>query len=121
MSTALVFDRGVDSWRQHVKAAHYKLHHFFSFGGFGDQHYHRNDVASEAIDALEMHLEDGVPSDSVWVIGDTPLYIECARSIGAKVVAVTTGMVDREELAKHDPDLLLDDLSDVEFVLDAIC
>ena len=25
MSTALVFDRGVDSWRQHVKAAHYKL------------------------------------------------------------------------------------------------
>ena len=103
-----------------LKLAHYNLQHFFSFGGFGDQHCHRNDVASEAMDALETHLDDDVTSQSVWVIGDTPLDIECARSVGAKVVAVTTGLVPRDELAQHEPDLLLDDLSDVELILDVI-
>lgn len=85
-----------------------------------DHHHHRNDVANEAIEALESHLDEGIAYDSVWVIGDTPLDIECARSVGAKVVAVTTGMVDAEELARHHPDLLLDDLSDVERVLSTI-
>ncbi|HAY82124.1 MAG TPA: haloacid dehalogenase [Planctomycetaceae bacterium] len=103
-----------------LKLTHYQLQPFFAFGGFGDHHHHRNDVANEAIEALESHLDEGIAYDSVWVIGDTPLDIECARSVGAKVVAVTTGMVDAEELARHHPDLLLDDLSDVERVLSTI-
>jgi phosphoglycolate phosphatase len=50
--------------------------------------------------------------ERVWVIGDTPLDIRCARAIGARVAAVATGWHDLDELAAHEPDLLLNDFSD---------
>ncbi|HEY2251365.1 MAG TPA: HAD hydrolase-like protein [Planctomycetaceae bacterium] len=33
----------------HIKLAHYGLDHFFDFGGFGDDHFERDDVAREAL------------------------------------------------------------------------
>lgn len=52
------------------------------------------------------------------VIGDTPNDIACAREFGAKVVAVATGRNhSADELAKFDPDVLLEDLSDTASVL----
>ncbi len=51
------------------------------------------------------------PAD-VWVIGDTPLDVSCARAIGANAVAVATGWHPVEELAGCNPDLIFDDLSD---------
>src|SRR5262249_52470325 len=53
-----------------------------------------------------------------WVIGDTPLDVRCARAIGAKVVAVATGIHSVDELAASQPDLLLADLSDAGPVLE---
>jgi phosphoglycolate phosphatase len=55
---------------------------------------------------------EDVAAEEILVIGDTPLDVECARAIGARVVAVATGVHSREELAATSPDLLLDDLSD---------
>ena len=49
-----------------------------------------------------------VPLDQVWVIGDTPMDVRCARAIGARAVAVATGWHSRERLATAAPDLLLD-------------
>jgi phosphoglycolate phosphatase-like HAD superfamily hydrolase len=51
-------------------------------------------------------------ADRVWVVGDTPLDVRCARAIGANAVAVATGWHAHEELAASGPDLLLNDLSD---------
>lgn len=89
------------------------LSEFFAFGGYGDRHEDRDDVAREAM--REVPREAGTPRE-VWVIGDTPLDIRCARAIGAKVLAVATGGHPREELAGHRPDLLLDNLADVDSV-----
>jgi phosphoglycolate phosphatase-like HAD superfamily hydrolase len=50
------------------------------------------------------------------VIGDTPLDIQCARAIGARVIAVATGLHTVEELAPLKPDLLLADLSNLASV-----
>ena len=56
-------------------------------------------------------------TNDVWVIGDTPLDVRCARAVGARAVAVATGWHPHEELAAHKPDYLLADLSDAEALL----
>jgi phosphoglycolate phosphatase-like HAD superfamily hydrolase len=95
-----------------LKLEHYGLYQHFAFGGFGDHHLNRDDVAREALTAVRSHCQDAVDCEQIWVIGDTPLDVRCARSIGARAVAVATGWHSLEVLAAEQPDLLLADLSD---------
>ena len=95
-----------------LKLDHYGLSQHFTMGGFGDEHLDRDDVARTAWQLVRGH-HPHVELDRVWVIGDTPSDIRCARAIGAKVLAVATGIFTAEELEPHQPDLLLEDLSDV--------
>jgi phosphoglycolate phosphatase-like HAD superfamily hydrolase len=95
-----------------IKLSHYGLYDYFLFGGFGDRHFCRNEVAREALAAVQDHLRQEAGLDRLWVIGDTPLDIECARAIGARVVAVATGLHPADELAAEEPDLLVNDFSD---------
>jgi phosphoglycolate phosphatase-like HAD superfamily hydrolase len=94
-----------------IKLSHYQLLHFFAFGGFGDHNRHRNEVAFQALEQARAHYSRQ-DFRSVWVIGDTPHDITCARHIGAKSLAVATGTVDKGDLAQFMPDLLFDDLRD---------
>ncbi len=94
------------------KLKHYQLWHYFGFGGFGDDHLDRDDVAREALTAAERHTDQSIDVSQVWVVGDTPSDIKCARAIGANVVAVATGKHTRSQLRESGPDVLLDDLSD---------
>jgi phosphoglycolate phosphatase-like HAD superfamily hydrolase len=95
-----------------MKLGHFGLHEHFAFGGFGDNHWERDDVAREALAAVRAHLDGQVVLEQIWVIGDTPLDVKCARAIGVRVAAVATGWHSRDELAAARPDLLLEDLSD---------
>src|SRR5205807_10014890 len=95
-----------------LKLGHFGLFNFFGFGGFGDQHWERDDVAREALAAVREQFGPRVAAENIWVIGDTPLDISCARAIGARVAAVATGWHSLDELAACKPDLLLADLSD---------
>jgi phosphoglycolate phosphatase-like HAD superfamily hydrolase len=99
-----------------LKLGHYHLYHHFAFGGFGDDHLERDDVAREALSAARAHCRN-VACERIWVIGDTPLDIRCARAIGARVAAVATGVHSLEELEVEKPDLLLADLSDASPLL----
>jgi len=103
-----------------LKLEHFRLFHHFAFGGYGDDHCDRNQVAESALAAAQDHVRDNVVVDQLWVIGDTPLDIRCARWIQARVLAVATGTHPREELAEYEPDVLLDDLSDSDHVLSLI-
>ncbi len=103
-----------------LKLGHYGLASYFAFGGFGDQHADRNAVAAEALTASRQHVTVPGETARVWVIGDTPLDVACARSIGARSVAVATGTFSRDELAPSEPDLLLDDLSDTAYLRQAL-
>jgi phosphoglycolate phosphatase-like HAD superfamily hydrolase len=95
-----------------AKLEHYGLFHHFAFGGYGDDHFDRDDVAREAWAEVQQRFRGTVSAERVWVVGDTPLDVRCARAIGAKAVAVATGWHAHEELAATQPDLLLPDLSD---------
>ncbi len=95
-----------------LKLAHYRLAEPFAFGGFGDEHHSRDDVAREAFDAARSVI--GGEPDRCVVVGDTPHDVSCARAIGAEVIAVCTGIHPREELAACRPDLLVDDLTHID-------
>lgn len=101
-----------------LKLEHYDLWHHFSFGGYGDRHVDRDAVAHEAMIACREQLKRNIAPDQVWVVGDTPLDIRCARAIGARVVAVATGWHDRQRLEEAQPDLLVDDLTQTKMILE---
>jgi phosphoglycolate phosphatase-like HAD superfamily hydrolase len=56
-------------------------------------------------------------ASDVFVLGDTPKDIDCARAAGFVAVAIATGSCGKEELAAHRPDFLFEDLSDTRGVL----
>ncbi len=103
-----------------VKLEYFGLFHHFRFGGYGDHHPCRDDVARQALTAAREHLNGQVVTERVWVIGDTPFDIRCARAIGARVAAVTTGIHRHDDLASEKPDLLLDGLTDTARLMSLI-
>lgn len=103
-----------------IKLTHYGVWDFFEFGAFADDHHDRNELGKFArARAIERHGIE-FPPEKIYVIGDTPRDIECGRAIGAKTVAIATGYSPRQELEKHSPDFLFEDLSDTSAVLNAL-
>ncbi|MFO0864851.1 MAG: haloacid dehalogenase-like hydrolase [Gemmataceae bacterium] len=103
-----------------VKLGHFGLFEHFRFGGFGDNHFDRDDVAREAFAVACERCGPKVCADRIWVIGDTPLDVQCARAIGAKVAAVATGVHTVSQLAESKPDLLFEDLGNHALLLERI-
>lgn len=54
------------------------------------------------------------------VIGDTPRDIACGKVGGARTMAVATGHYTVDQLATHNPDVVLADLSETAAVVDLI-
>jgi phosphoglycolate phosphatase len=97
-----------------LKLSHYDFYHYFEFGGFGDVHLHRDDVAKEALEVIHQRHDEDFDRKRIWVIGDTPADVQCGRAINAQVVAVATGTFSYEELEKTEPDYLFHDFSDYQ-------
>ena len=94
------------------KLGHFRLWDYFpAGGGFGDDHYERDDVARSAMRELAEHHERDRHGEEIWVIGDTPLDVSCAKAIGAKSVAVATGWHSYDELAACKPDAVFEDMT----------
>lgn len=105
-----------------MKLAHYGLANYFftrsngaaradAMGGFGDDHFERDDMAREALCDVRAWLGVHIEAAQIWVVGDTPRDVQCARAIGANVLAVATGSYSYEELRATEPDLLSPDLA----------
>jgi phosphoglycolate phosphatase-like HAD superfamily hydrolase len=109
------------------KLLYYDLWHWFPFGGFGDDHLERCDIAAAALAAARLYLNgqatgDGSSADGrvhgeIIVIGDTPHDVACGRSIGARCVAVATGHTTPAELHAANPDVVIETLEAIEPVL----
>jgi phosphoglycolate phosphatase-like HAD superfamily hydrolase len=56
----------------------------------------------------------------VWVVGDTPKDLACARAGGARCLLVATGRYLQHDLEPLGADAVLTDLSDTEAVLDLL-
>jgi phosphoglycolate phosphatase-like HAD superfamily hydrolase len=97
-----------------IKLGRHGLWHHFPFGAFGDDCEHRDELGRHGLRrARELHGIEFAP-ERVWVIGDTPHDVRCARAMGANSLAVATGGHTASELAAHGPTALLPDLMDSE-------
>jgi phosphoglycolate phosphatase-like HAD superfamily hydrolase len=91
-----------------------------TIGGYGDDHYERARLVQFAIERATAHYERRFEGHDVVVVGDTPSDIRCGQAHGARTIAVATGPFSMEDLAAHQPDALLADLSDTAALLRAI-
>ena len=96
-----------------IKLRRFSLWEQFDTGGFANDSSDRNEIAAFAKVRGEALLGQKLRGDEILVIGDTPLDIACARHIGAKVVAVGTGMFRPQDLLPLGPDWAADHLEQI--------
>ena len=105
-----------------LKLSHYGMLEHFSFeetavGAFADDSFDRNQLGPFACRrAREAHGTEFQPED-IYIVGDTPHDIACAKAIKARAVGVATGRYSRAALESAGADFVFDDLSDVEGVI----
>lgn len=95
------------AWRKMSAAG---LRRFFSFGAFGNESARRADLPPLAV----TRAGGGYAIERTYVIGDTPLDIDCGLACGMKTVAVATGRYSIIELRACYPSFACGSL--VEFV-----
>ncbi len=93
-----------------IKLGHFDLWRYFPFGAFSNLSIDRNELSKFALLEATRCTHITFKPQNVFVIGDTPHDIECGNVIGANTVAVATGRYSSEELSKHAPTFVLDQL-----------
>jgi phosphoglycolate phosphatase len=123
--TALYRERDVvlglltGNWRYSglIKLRHFGIDGFFTLGAFADDSIRREDLVPFALDRAAKASGIKPDKETVFVIGDTPLDIRCARPHGVRTVAVATGVHSLEALRSENPDYLFENFSDTDEVL----
>jgi phosphoglycolate phosphatase len=92
----------------------------FRVGAFGSDHSNRNELPAIAARRARALTGQRFQGHAIIVIGDTPADVASARAVGARAVAVATGLSPIEALQAVHPDELLPDFSDLERALAAI-
>jgi phosphoglycolate phosphatase len=93
-------------WKKMERAG---LRRHFRFGAFAELARDRAGLVKIAVRHARRQGWIGRHAPIV-LIGDHPNDIRAARANGVRSVAVATGLVSAEELASHDPDILVPDL-----------
>lgn len=89
-------------------------------GAYGSDHADRDELVPIALRRLELERGVSLGPGDVWVIGDTPRDLQCARAGGARCLLVGTGRYSTAELAPLGADAVLADLSDTRAVIDLL-
>jgi phosphoglycolate phosphatase len=94
-------------WRKMERCG---LKGYFRFGAFAEMARDRAGLARLAI--RHARRAGWIEKDAcISLVGDAPSDILAAKANRARAVAVSTGISTREELAAHNPDILLEDLT----------
>ncbi len=97
-----------------LKLSRYGVNHFFQFGAFADDSSVRNELGPHAKKRAHDHHGEEFPPERIYIIGDTPHDVACARAIGAKAIAVATGSFSVEQLQACGADAVFTDLAHPE-------
>ncbi|MGF1428728.1 HAD family hydrolase [Kitasatospora sp. LaBMicrA B282] len=89
-------------------------------GAFGDDAVERTELPAHAFDRAERVLGHRFRGGDTVIIGDTPRDVATALAVGARSVAVATGLSPAAELAAAGAHVVLPDLADTEAVLRAV-
>jgi phosphoglycolate phosphatase-like HAD superfamily hydrolase len=92
----------------------------FQVGAYGSDHELRPELPAIARARTLRRIGIDLTGDAIIVIGDTPADLTCGRSLGARAIGVATGRYSTDELSRHDPVAVFEDLSDTASVMRAI-
>lgn len=92
----------------------------FRVGAYGSDHEHRPELPAVALERARRELGLDFGGDAVVVIGDTPADLTCGRAVGASAIGVATGRFTVEDLSRHQPLAVFEDLTDTRAVVRAI-
>lgn len=92
---------------------------WFHLKVWGDSAPTRPSMVALALEQVRL-LHSGLDSKDVFVIGDTPRDIDCAKKNGCHAIAVATGNYARSELAQAGADLVLENLAEPAALLEHI-
>jgi phosphoglycolate phosphatase-like HAD superfamily hydrolase len=92
----------------------------FLFGTWGNEGACRDDLGHVALSRAEKVTGRRFAPSECVVIGDSKQDVSCGLAIGARVVAVATGVTPAEELARAGAHVVLRDFSDLAAAREAI-
>lgn len=100
-----------------VKVGAFGLTHLFDaeIGAYGTDHADRLELVPIALERAQRFRGEAYTPDEVWVIGDTPNDLACARAGGVRCLLVGTG--GQQGLEALGADAVLADLSDADRAL----
>ncbi|MCX6178507.1 MAG: HAD hydrolase-like protein [Chlorobiales bacterium] len=97
-----------------------EINHYFPFGAFADDGQSRNELPAVAVEKAYQLTGKKFSETDIIIIGDTEHDIVCARALNAKSIAVATGTYSAEELQKHNPHIIYENLSQTDIVISEI-
>jgi len=89
-------------------------------GAYGSDDADRTRLVPVALGRVDAARGRRYHPDEVWVVGDSPNDLACARAGGVRCLLVATGRPSYDELRSLRPDALRRDLSAVDDVLDLL-
>ena len=101
-----------------MKLAAGELHPYFSIGAYGSDNEERNHLPAVAHERAQAHWDINFQPEQLVIIGDTQHDIGCAQYFGALSIAVPTGQISSHELQACKPDLLVEDLTEIDRIDD---
>jgi phosphoglycolate phosphatase-like HAD superfamily hydrolase len=89
----------------------------FRIGGFGSDDEVRNHLPGIARRRAREAWGKDFDRADVWIVGDTPLDVACAKHEGVQTLAVATGRHTAEQLQACDPEAVMESFADMERAL----
>ncbi|TAG10444.1 MAG: HAD family hydrolase [Verrucomicrobia bacterium] len=93
-----------------IKVRHFGVAHHFHFGAYGCDEADRNLLGPIALQRANQTKGKIHSAADTWVIGDTPKDVLCAKAMGARCLAVTTGYFSQDVLLAAGADIAVDSL-----------
>jgi len=102
-----------------LKLAAFDLTGYFDVevGAYGTDHADRNELVPIALERVEQLRGECYLRGEIWVIGDTPGDLACARAAGVRCLLVATGQIPIWQLVALGADAVLADLTNTDDVV----
>jgi phosphoglycolate phosphatase len=92
----------------------------FEVGAYGSDNPERDCLVPICLNRVNELRGETYEADHVWVIGDTPNDLKCARAAGVRCLLVGTGRTGYDSVRSLGADAQLENLADTEAVLEIL-
>ena len=100
-----------------IKLSVHDMNKFFPVGGFAETETERWQIIQKAVVKSKKYFNINFENSNIYVIGDTPYDIECAKILNLKSIGVATGGYSEEHLLKCNANYVFKDFTNIKAFL----